>query len=102
MSDIDVTPEEIAAYEARRKDVYEHNRAKLAEHNIPQAARRGFHKATGYSNDYIVAIEKNTYEIGNRTRTLWIVTTSFTKDDSSAFLREGWIIGPRGKATRAY
>lgn len=82
-------------YDRHVAAVHAHNQRAMDEANIPHGGhspRRGFTKATSHDLHYIVGIEQR----DNR----WIVRVNFSKNDS--FGEHAYIIGPRGKTTKAY
>lgn len=82
-----VTFEEVAA----------HNREMVERHCVPEAARRGVRAATEHGEAFIVEIQTRE-RAGGGVYTL--VFTSWRKDAVRA--DHCWIVGPRGKSTKAY
>lgn len=75
----------------------EHNVRAMDEAEVPRVARRGFTKATAWHHERIVSIERRESHICGRPYVRWIVVAG-----ESTFRRSGWIVGPRGRADRAY
>lgn len=86
-----------ARFEQHQRDVAAHNREAMERFKVPQAARRGVNKAAGFGGYFITEIERRERAGGG---VYLIVFCGFRPDAERA--DQCWIVGPRGRATRAY
>jgi hypothetical protein len=79
------------------ESIARHNAQMVAKYMVPEAALRGVRRATEYTASYIIEIQARERAGGG---VYLLVFTSYRPDAERA--DHCWIVGPRGKATRAY
>lgn len=86
-----------AEMEARRLEVWSHNREMMDRCEVPAAARRGVNAAAGFGQDFIRSIDRRERAAGG---VYLIVSVGWRKDTDRA--DHCYIVGPRGKCSKAF